>query len=370
MSSISVPKAALAELQNAPKTTATSPALVGLDGFVDKILHVVAKRESAEKYTRLSKMTDWSKRIAAAAGLSANFEMVTKMVKLGGNGPIMANALGAFGMPITYIGNLGDPNIHPIFHDFAKRNTVYSIAEPGYTDAVEFDDGKLMLGKHEALPNITWKNLTSRIGLETLTSTFQNSSLVALVNWTMIPHMSEIFTRVLSQIAPKLTGARRWVFFDLADPSKRTMDDIASVLNLITRFQKQFNTILGLNLNEGHLAAKVLGIRGTPDTPKEVAVLAGKIREKLDIETVVIHPTKFAAAATASGQAHLNGPFIAKPLISTGGGDHFNAGFCLGHVLNAPLEVALQLAVCTSGFYVRNAKSPTIEDLRRFLKTL
>ena len=121
-------------------------AFVGLDGFVDEILHVVDKRESAEKYTRLAKMDQWGGRISAAAGKSTNIELVSQLTKLGGNGPIMANALASFGMKVTYLGILGYPNLHPIFADFAKRAEVHSIAEPGYTDAVEFEDGKVMLG--------------------------------------------------------------------------------------------------------------------------------------------------------------------------------------------------------------------------------
>ena len=29
----------------------------------------------------------------------------------------------------------------------------------------------------------------------------------------------------------------------------------------------------------------------------------------------------------------VDGPFTAKPLITTGAGDHFNSGFCLGRLL-------------------------------------
>ena len=90
------------------------------------------------------------------------------MVKLGGNGPIMANALASFGIKITYLGNLGFPNMHPIFSDFAKRAEVHTIAEPGYTDALEFEDGKIMVGKHQALKDVTWENIKARYGAENL----------------------------------------------------------------------------------------------------------------------------------------------------------------------------------------------------------
>src|SRR5262245_19617033 len=68
-------------------------AFVGLDGFVDEIFHVVDKRESAEKYSRLPMIAQLAARMQGAAGHSTNIELVSQLVKLGGNGPIMANAL-------------------------------------------------------------------------------------------------------------------------------------------------------------------------------------------------------------------------------------------------------------------------------------
>ena len=64
------------------------------------------------------------------------------------------------------------------------------------------------------------------------------------------------------------------------------------------------------------------------------------------------------------------GPFTAKPNITTGAGDHFNAGFCVGRMLGLGLAESLQTGVATSGFYVRSAKSPAAADLVKFLRTL
>src|SRR6185436_15156890 len=122
-------------------------AFVGLDGFVDEIIHAVDKRESAEKYQRLPTISALSERISGAAGKSTNIELVNQRTKLGGNGPIMANALARLGVKVTYLGALGYPTLHPVFHEFAQRAQVHSIADPGHTDALEFEDGKLMLTK-------------------------------------------------------------------------------------------------------------------------------------------------------------------------------------------------------------------------------
>src|SRR6266536_3249288 len=150
------------QLQSAVNRASQMTAFVGLDGFVDEILHVVDKRENAEKYSRLPTIAQLAERMATAAGQSTNIELVGQLTKLGGNGPIMANALASFGLRVTYVGILGYPNLHPVFADFARRAQTYSIAEPGYTDALEFDDGKIMLGKHQSLKQMNWENIKAR----------------------------------------------------------------------------------------------------------------------------------------------------------------------------------------------------------------
>jgi hypothetical protein len=366
----SLPLQVVDSLKTAADRLKQTKVLVGFDGFVDTILHVVKTRESASKYTRVERMTEFSEKIAEAAGRSANMEMVVQMRKLGGNGPIMANALGAYSTEVTYIGNLGYPAVHPVFAEFAKKASVFSVAEPGYTDAIEFDDGKLMFGKHESLKEVNWANLIAQIPEAKLVKIFAQSSFIAMVNWTMLTQMKGIFQKVASVIAPKLKGERRTLFFDLADPAKRSREDIAEALKQIAKFEKHFRVVLGMNFSESQQVGEVLGLRAPTETHDAVRQHAVAIRELLKIDKVVIHPTHFAAAADAQGSACVEGPFTAKPKITTGAGDHFNAGFSLGCILKLSLEESLQIGVATSGFYVRNAKSPTLNDLKKFLKTL
>jgi sugar/nucleoside kinase (ribokinase family) len=54
-------------------------------------------------------------------------------------------------------------------------------------------------------------------------------------------------------------------------------------------------------------------------------------------------------------------------VITTGAGDHFNAGFCLGQLLGFDLTDSLACGVSTSGFYVQSGQSPSMEDLANLL---
>jgi hypothetical protein len=71
--------------------------LLGFDGFVDEIFHVVEQRQSPTKYSAFGSIKGFGNKVNAAAGKSANFEIVPQTKKLGGNGPIMSFALSTLG---------------------------------------------------------------------------------------------------------------------------------------------------------------------------------------------------------------------------------------------------------------------------------
>ncbi len=356
------------ELVSAADRVAQMTAFVGLDGFVDDILHVVDKRESAEKYSRLKTIALLAERLAGAAGKSTNVELVSQLTKLGGNGPIMANALASFGLQVSYLGILGYPNLHPVFAEFAKRAEVYSIAEPGYTDALEFEDGKVMLGKHQSLKQMNWENIKSRFGEAKFAAKFGSADLVGFVNWTMLTYMSDIWSAVLNEICPRMKAPRRKLFVDLADPEKRTREDISKALKLIANFQAYFDVVLGLNEKESHEIGITLGLNTKDRSPEGLTKLCQQIHKLVPVQTVVVHPTAYALASGPDGTALIEGPFTPHPKITTGAGDHFNSGFCLGKLLGLPTQRCLLVGVTTSGYYVRTGQSPSLNDLAGMLR--
>jgi len=358
------------QLSTAAQSLPSINALIGLDGFVDEIIAVVDKRLNNEVFERVKTIDDLARKIDAAVGQSSNYELVVKQMKLGGNGPIMANALASAGINVTYIGNLGYPNIHPVFEPFAKRAKVISIAEPGHTDALEFDDGKLMFGKLMPLNDVNWDNIVARVGRDKISDLAERARLIGMVNWTMLPHMSHIWASLQDEVLSKLARKDRKLFVDLADPEKRTQDDIADALKILGNFQKSADVILGLNLKEAIEIARVLGLPAEADPEPAIARTAAAIRQAMQISCVVIHPRRGAAAAIEGQSAQFAGPFVQEPKISTGAGDHFNAGFCLARVLGMDLEESLCVGVSTSGYYVRTAESPLVIQLSEFIANL
>lgn len=359
----------LQELRANRAKLAAKHSLVGFDGFVDTIVTPVALRAGqGENFTPISTIAEFGQRILAAAGKSTNIEFYPRMDKLGGNGPIMANALLAQGSGLTYIGALGRPNLNPVFTDMAKRSEVFSLCAPAATTAVEFTDGKLMLGMMKSFDEITPALIESVLTADGYKQALAQADLIALVNWTMIPNMTAIFTDLVSRVLPQIpVKPGRVFFFDLADPEKRSSADLVYALETIAKFEQFGSVTLGLNLKEAQQVFSVLGFGVETEAESGLRNMAAKIRERLDLTTVVVHPKESAACANRDGTYWVPGPYVAKPLITTGAGDHFNAGFSAGQIMGLAPESCLGVGVCTSGHYVRTGQSPAIGDLETFL---
>jgi len=357
--------------------------VVGFDGFIDHIIDVVAKRASPTEYTELATISDFGSRISAAAGKSANFELVVTQSKIGGNGPIMANALCAYGCKVQVIGLLGDGTIDPVFAPLAARaESLISLGGPGVTDALEFSDGKLMLGKLTPLERMTWTNLVAVVGLERLRQVLRQADAVATVNWTMLLGLTEIWEKIASEVLPGLRSDRPLWFVDLADPAKRTITDQQRGCRALTTLQHHVDVVLGMNEAELHQVLDALGKPWQAGGSEYEQARKGceVVRDTLGLSFAMCHLVKSAACAWSAGSARHQGHdgtagsacaegfFEPKPLITTGAGDHFNAGFVTALLSGLHPLHALQVGGSTSGHYVRTAQSPTRSDAASFLQ--
>ena len=147
-----------------------------------------------------------------------------------------------------------------------------------------------------------------------------------------------------------MKGLRRKLFIDLADPEKRTREDILRALEFIAAFQQYFDVVLGLNEKESYEIGNVLGLSTGDHSPEGLLKLCREMHLRVRVDTLVIHPTAYALASGPTGAALVQGPFTPKPKITTGAGDHFNSGFCLGKLLGFPTDRSLLTGVTTSGF--------------------
>lgn len=338
---------------------AKKSAFVGLDGFIDKIQHPVQfQREDKNVY--FSTLSAFGKKISSAANQSAQIELFTQQVKLGGNAPIMANAMASLHISNICLGTFGQPEIHPVFKAVHEKSQLISVGSAAETNALEFDDGKLILSELSALNTLDWEVVKQKINLQEVRRKVQEADLVALVDWCNLQHATNIWEGILNDLVKTTDRSNFQFFFDLADPSKKGKDDIQAVLSLIESFTAYGHVSLGLNENETHTLFAMLD--GKP-VNKSLTAKGRHVFNQLKIDRLVVHPIDRCFVFETEKKHELKGKLVSKPKVTTGGGDNFNAGFTFGLVHNCTTEHAMILAMATSGFYVANGKSPDINEL-------
>lgn len=346
------------------------PALIGFDGFIDHIIDVVDKRHDRDRYDPVPTIAELGRRISAASGQSANFELVVRRSKLGGNGPIMANAMACLGHEVVYLGAVGDGAVDPVFEPLAERaREVIPLGPPAVTDALEFDDGKLMLGKLQPMAAVHYDALVAVAGRRRLVELLASHPIVATVNWTMTLGMNEIWRRLAEDLLPEAGGARPLWFVDLADPAKRTREDLADALDALHALQRRADVVLGMNGSEGRQVLAVLGGRwsGRPEDPEAACRCCEEVRRALGVQRTMVHLVSSAATAWDGGAVWADGFYCSRPFITTGAGDHFNAGFVSGIGAGLDARQCLLLGGAASGVYVRTGRSPSRAEARDFL---
>lgn len=348
--------------------------LVGFDGFLDNIMDVVDKRLSNTDYRRIDTIDAYGSRIKASAGKSTNIERVLKQQKLGGNGPIMANALLGHAVDLTYIGILGaGGNIEPIFHQMTDRcKKIINLGMQCTTDAYEFDDGKVMMTLSQPLEGVSYQTLSEHVGSDGLKEIFSGLDGMAMVNWTMTIGLTEIWQRLADDVLPGLYSEhnRPWCFVDFCDPAKRTTEDLLSAMEALKSLNQHVNVVLGMNEEEGRQVLEVLGGAWPADLGEleRAERCAVEVRQRSGLHTVVTHFVKVAAMATHDTAVSAQGFFTPKPVLTTGAGDNFNGGCFAGLIYGLSPTTCLMLGTATSGYYVRNAHSPSRKELIDFLR--
>ncbi len=341
-------------------------ALIGFDGYIDLIQKVVksSTNSSKEYYSCLREM---GLHISSAADKSAQLEICTLTRKAGGNAPIMANALAHLGIRNYCVGTMGYPGIQDCFLQMHENCTLVSVGEPGTTNALEFDNGKLMLSETSTFDSLDLNYILNLKGSSSVSDYLHDSSLVAMVDWANLPLCTQLWKQ-MHQFISDAGLLNRTYFFDLCDPSKKTKAEIEEALQLIGSYKELGRVILGLNENEAVKIYNAIHSSSVlPGNSVQLNDMVQNIYQSVDVDILLVHPNDRSLIATKNGIATFAGHIVKDPKVLTGGGDNLNAGFCFGLLNSFSIEECALIGMATSGAYVKNGRSPGIPDLIAYL---
>lgn len=336
------------------------PVLVGFDGFIDSLYRVVRDHEGGRK-NPYADIGEFGREILGRAGRSGGFELSRQEVRLGGNAPLMAAGLNALGLETTCIGALGFPDMHAAFQPLAQAGCkLLSVAEAATTSALEFNDGKLMFNDSRPFDGLDWQAVESTLGAHTTSALARQSDLIALVGWANMPSATDLWRGLLSVLKNGVRqGSPKRIFVDLADISRAPAYKIVELIDVLRGYRILGPVALGLNENEALKMADRLGV-----AQGDLKRMAQSLFTALELDLLVVHPRQGAWVLDAAACHWVEGRVVEKPLLSTGGGDHFNAGFCFGCLQGlAPLDAA-RWAVLVSSLYVELGRSPGFAEVK------
>jgi len=363
----------LQQLKTQNKTPLVKNVFVGFDGFIDNIKKAV-KRRHEQDVVYYETLGEFAERISEARGKSGQIEFITKKIKVGGNAPILAHALGKLGVASHCAGSMGHPTLHPAFSAMNSNCKKISLLNPGKSDAVEFNDGKMIFSELSVFENYNWNYIKTSAMVPDIRKAVMSSTLLAFVDWVNLPLASNIWDGVLHDII-KPSGRRDFIFlFDLCDPSKKTVQQIDEVLDLISCFSPYGNVTLGLNENETlKIWCAIHGVDATNPLEKSkipaVEVAGDSVFKSMNIDCLLVHPIDRVVAYRKNQVLEIAGRLVTNPKVLTGGGDNLNAGYCLGLLRELPFEQCVLLGIAASGSYIENGESSDIAAIIKYIET-
>lgn len=339
-------------------STTEKKVVVGFDGYVDSILRVCRSQSSF-----FSTLDEFGRYIEGKANKSCSLELKQVTEKIGGNMPIFSQALAKLGVPVSCIGAMGYPDVLPLFHTMPPNCRLLSVSEPGHCQALEFDDGKLMLANNEEIAQLDYSLLLQRTGKEILFSLFDSSDMMVLLNWSELQGSLSIWKGLEQDIFPYLSHKKRFAFIDLSDCSCRSAEEIREAVRLMQRFSRRFDLTLSMNRNEAERVAEAENI-----SYGSIEALASQLYTRLHCSRLVIHLLDCSCYVSDGQVRHRKNFHTPHPVISTGGGDNFNAGFAFGLLHGLSCAECVDFAHSVSGFYVSHGYSPSREELFHWLE--
>ncbi|MBE7176786.1 MAG: hypothetical protein INR69_10295 [Mucilaginibacter polytrichastri] len=348
-------------MKTAPDPIGQKKVVMGFDGFVDTLQNVIRDRadDGTKRYFR--QIGEFGDYISGKKGSGFSLETETKLQKAGGNMPITAHALASQGFTVSCIGAMGFPALHPAFAAMHPRCSLHSFENPGITSALEFVDGKMMLCEMAQLNRADWNLVRSRIGLEKIREMLSGADLLCLLNWSELNGSTGFWTGLLSDIFPFIDRPKH-IFADLSDCSGRSPEAIGDMLSYLKILGENSPVTLSLNRNETKILAGISGIPVSDD----LRDLGESLFPKLNVSELVLHSARISLAVNADETVVIVPDHIEQPLITTGAGDHFNAGYCAAILSAESSRKRLQRANATAAYYMSTGQSPGRKNLPQF----
>lgn len=353
-------------VERLPDEVGSEKVVLGFNGAIDRVREIVHERQDQETYKRVQRLDDFGKQISNAGEeeRSMLMEWVCSDMRTGALVCHISRALGKLDYDPVMIGMFGNPPKNAFLEEFDEYE-MESLGEPAYTDAVEFDDGKLMLSESGGMRYLDWDMLCESVGFDQLASYLDGATVLGMGYWAEISDMVSIFEGLADDLVPTLSSPPEHILVDPADVGTRPSKDIKRGGDILQRLDAMIPVTMSANRYETIDIANSLRPASTPRSPQTAAEIA---REEFGISRFVTHGATKSALVSESGVYGVDVPREDEPVLSTGAGDHFNAGIILGLIYDLEPHESVALGNAIAGCFVRQGSPPSYEKIKTFLQ--
>lgn len=339
----------------------------GFDGFCDILARPILRNgvQGREYFPTIASFGEY---LVSKAAMSCSIELEPITEKIGGNMPIYSQALSVLGVGCDCIGTVGYPKLDDAFTPLSEAVTLTGVENPGHCTALEFSDGKVMLARNNGVDGLDYDLLVQRVGTARLERWITDADAIALLNWSEMRGASSIWRGLLDHVLPTLPPSpEKLLLLDVSDCSRRDATEVRAMAALTRELSTYFRIVFSMNRNEAQAICNALSSNELAPDAADTADTAAIIRDTTGVSAVVIHLLDGAYVLDDSGGSIVSGQRVDNPLITTGGGDNFNAGLTLGLLGGLGCRDAAALANAAGGFYVVNGRSASTGELFEFI---
>ncbi len=345
---------------------------LGFDGYLDLLYSIVKSRSDAINWDRMESMKEFGTLIIDIAGSSANIERVLKKRIFGGFAPNTSRALNALGVKTILVAALGRPDLSQYYKSSSLVESI-SIANPGETLGLEFDDGKIMITDFEPILNINPETLMKSVSKSKLIEYINKSNILGFGHWALIPHLNDIWDYFLDNLFPSVTDKKSKLFFvDIADITKRSKEDINKMIAILQKVDQEIPVMLTVNDREAirlsHILSNVKPITPKKENNKDFVKGGRLINDEINLSYFVIHSPHFATISTYSDHYWITEGYTSTPKFTVAAGDHFNSGVALSLTTKMTPPESILIGNALTAIFVRTGFSPSFNQLIQYIE--
>lgn len=342
--------------------------IVGFDGYIDYIRSLVGERKSPRMYDEIDEFDTLREMItrASAQDKTLQFEWVESRRLPGGHTAHVGQVLDTAGYDTELVGFFGQP-IRDEFSDAFDDDALLSLGQPTVTEYLQFDDGKVLFtdsGGHQAL---NWETLREYVPLEEIADRLDETDLVSIGGWALIPEISTIWEGIYEQVHPLLSSPPDDIVVCTSDVHRLTETTLRSDLESLSILDDAIPvTVVTTSGQAAHLSdALPSGDRGK----RALHATAESLCREIGVSRVAVTSTKESVLAGPDGSQRIRSALISDPAEEGTFEDHFSAGIALGRAEALSDTSTLTLGSVVASYFKQYQETPSLSDIRTFLDT-